>query len=348
MFTWPRLSDLIVTSYTLAIGALGAALAYALHIPVFLLTGPALLISLVGLSGVRLGIAPIVRDVAFILIGIGIGAGVDAQAADAFLRWPLAFAALAIMLFAALILCRNLLQNRFGFDRTTAVLAASPGHLSYIIGLSESLNVDITKVAVVQSVRLLALTLCVPFVAVAFGVEVGTDYLPAGQPMETGMAVVIFAVALALGLVLKRLNVPAALLIGAMITSAVGHLTQWVPGTLAPNLTQICFLVMGTLIGTRFCGLKLADLKRSLLAGLATTSLTVLLALAAAIPAAALIDMPVAHVVIAFAPGGLETMVIMGVVLGANPGFVAACHVGRLLLLTVLVPVVLGRKTVQR
>ena len=62
-----------------------------------------------------------------------------------------------------------------------------------------------------------------------------------------------------------------------------------------------------------------------------------------ATPVAMFLDMPLTHVLVAFAPGGLETMIVMGAVLGANPGFVAACHVGRLLVLSVLVPVMAAR-----
>jgi uncharacterized membrane protein AbrB (regulator of aidB expression) len=36
-------------------------------------------------------------------------------------------------------------------------------------------------------------------------------------------------------------------------------------------------------------------------------------------------------------------MIAMGAVLGANPGFVAACHIGRLLLLPLLVPALLAK-----
>lgn len=339
----PNRFDLFVTLYTIMIGAVGAAIAYALNFPVFLLTGPAIVISLVGLAGVKLAITPLVRDIAFIFIGISIGAGVDAQAAAAFLRWPLAFVALAIMLLAALVLCRELLHRVFGFEQRSAVLAASPGHLSYIIGLSEDLKINVSQVAVVQSIRLLALTLCVPFVAMAFGVDVTARMLPAGQPLLARHAVILFALALGLGLVLKRFNMPAALLIAALIVSAIGHLSDASPGVLAPVITQACFVIMGTLIGTRFSRVPLAKLRQSLSAGLATTTLTVLLTLVAAIPAAHWLGMPVAHVLIAFAPGGLETMVVMGAVLGADPGFVAACHVGRLLLLTILVPAILAR-----
>jgi uncharacterized membrane protein AbrB (regulator of aidB expression) len=66
-------------------------------------------------------------------------------------------------------------------------------------------------------------------------------------------------------------------------------------------------------------------------------------AAAAALPVAAMLDMPLGHVLIAFAPGGLETMVAMGAALGADPGFVAACHVARLAWLGALLPVMLRR-----
>ena len=46
---------------------------------------------------------------------------------------------------------------------------------------------------------------------------------------------------------------------------------------------------------------------------------------------------------VAFAPGGLETMVAMGAVIGADAGFVAAAHIARLFMLTGLVPLFLGR-----
>jgi len=155
--------------------------------------------------------------------------------------------------------------------------------------------------------------------------------------------IILLVLALGLGLILKRLRVPAALLIGAMVVSAIGHLSASSPGVLSPSIAQGTLVIMGTLIGTRFSGISISKLRQSLTAGLATTTLTVGLAVVAATPAAAFLGMPVAHVLIAFAPGGLETMIVMGAVLGANPGFVAASHVGRLLLLTVLVPAVLSR-----
>ena len=115
----PRLSDLFVTFYTIATGAAGAAIGYMLGLPVFLLTGPAIAISAIGLAGVRFAITPLVRDITFVFIGIGIGSGVAPETAEAFLSWPLAFAFLAIMLIATLIACREL------FDASLDLMSAA-------------------------------------------------------------------------------------------------------------------------------------------------------------------------------------------------------------------------------
>ena len=72
-----------------------------------------------------------------------------------------------------------------------------------------------------------------------------------------------------------------------------------------------------------------------------------LFAAAAALPVAWALEMPVAHVLVAFSPGGLETMIALGAVLAVVPGFVAACHIMRLVVLSVLLPAMLSRVAKQ-
>ncbi len=343
MLTQTTRADLITTFYTIAIGALGAGGAYYLSFPVFVLTGPAILVSVISLTGIRFIIVPIVRDIAFVLIGIGIGAGLNSEATDAILRWPFAIGALAIMLLIIISLCQFLLVRFFKFDKRSAILAATPGHLSFVIGLGSALGLDVARVAVVQSVRLLALTLLVPLLAVLFGVELGTNILPAGISMQNIDLLGLIALSVVVGQILKRLNVPASVLIGAMLTSAAFHALNLTPGVLPTTIALPCFMVIGTMIGTRFSGITFLQLKNAFLAGLTITGVSIFLTVATAIPVAYYLAITPAHVVVAFAPGGLETMIAMGAVLGANPGFVAACHIGRLLLLPLFVPVFLAK-----
>ncbi|CAN0589868.1 unnamed protein product [Ectocarpus sp. 12 AP-2014] len=136
---------------------------------------------------------------------------------------------------------------------------------------------------------------------------------------------------------------PAALLIGAMIVSAVAHGAGWVSGGLSTGVAAIAFVVLGALIGTRFSGVKLEAFLKALGAGVTTTLIGSLFAVLAAVPVAAWLGMPTLGIVAAFAPGGFEMMIALGSVLGANPGLVAACHLVRLLILTILVPLFLAR-----
>jgi len=339
----PSAASLRLTALSLGIGAIGAALAELVSLPIAVLTGPAIAVSVAGLADLRTGFDETVRGAVFLLVGVIIGSGVDTDAREALLRWPLAFAALAVMLWLSLWLGSRVLQHLFGLDRRSAILAAAPGHLSFVVGLSTGLNLDTTRVVVIQSVRLLALTLTVPAIAGALGVDLSGPILPTGAQLSWVHLAALLASGLVFGMLAARIGLPAPLLIGGMLASSIGHGTGLTPGLPAPWIATAGLIAVGTLIGTRFSGISRQALLRSLTAGLAVTALCVLLALGFAIPVAHALGFEVTHVLIAFAPGGLETMIAMGVVLGADPGFVAAAHVARLLILTLMLPAFVGR-----
>ncbi|MEM8630134.1 MAG: AbrB family transcriptional regulator [Pseudomonadota bacterium] len=335
--------DLWVSIYTLLLAAAGAAVAYVLNVPVYILVGPALAVSLAGLSGRRFAVDDRIRDAAFIFLGIGIGAGITPEAMGAFLRWPLAFAVLAVLLVAIMVVSSLVLARGFGYDARSATLASAPGHLSFVISMAASLNLDVARISIAQSVRLLALTLCVPAIAAAFGVDASARILPPGENMGALIIVGLWLASLGFGLILQRLRMPAPLLMGGLILSGICHATGIVPQVLPEPIALASFLVLGALIGTRFSGVSVTALRSAALAGVATTAVAVFFAALGAVPVAWALDMAPEHVLVAFAPGGLETMIAMGLALGANPGFVAACHVARLLILSGLVPVFMGR-----
>lgn len=335
----------MLTLLTFLVGACGAALAYALSLPASVLIGPAIAVSLISLSGLRLEVSDHARDVCFVLLGLGIGAGFNAQATAAILRWPLAFVVMAILLVAIMQFCSVVLVRGFGFERRSAILAAAPGHLSFVLGLAADVKGDVGRIAVVQTIRLLALTISVPFVALAMGYQMSAVVVIGGPPMLPWHILMLIVAAVGLGLIFKRVNLPAPLMLGAMAVSSLSHASELTPGGMPLWLMTPAFLVLGTLIGTRFSGMPLATFRASLLAGLTTTVIAVALTCLAAMPVAWALGMPVPHVLAAFSPGGLETMIALSATMGASPGFVAACHVIRLLILTILIPLTLGRRS---
>jgi membrane AbrB-like protein len=324
---------------TFGIAAVGAGLTYALSFPAPFLTGPAIAVTLAGLAGIRTAAPPQgARDVVFIILGLTIGQGVTPEVFDAMQAWPVTLAALAASLFAIIWLTPALLVKFWRMDGTTAFLCSSPGHLSYVLGLSEGAKADLKMVSIVQSIRVLALTLLAPVVVSLSGER---PVQPLDIPPETApvpLVAMIIAAALA-GYVLARLRLPAAYLIGGMLVSVIGHATGLVSGIMNDWLAATAFVSLGGLIGSRFSGVTWAQLRRSLGAGVLVTVLSVALAALFAVIAHWVTGMDLVAILIAFAPGGLETMAAMSVILGIDPTFVASHHVARLLMLTAIVPI---------
>lgn len=334
---------ILTTLTTLGVGVLGALLARVLHFPLPDLTGPALAVSVAGLAGLRMALANPVRNVAFVILGISIGAGMTAEATQMLLQLPLAFAALTLSTVIGLGLCWWALVRIFGFDVQSGLLASTPGHLSFVLSIGSQYNLDLPRITIVQSIRLLALTLITPLVAMALGITPPSSLTGAGPSMTifTIGLLAVFAWIASLGL--SRIKTPAPLLIGAMLVSMTGHGTDLTPGQMPGWLAAPAFVVLGTLIGTRFGGITLRDLRAAAGAGCAATIITSVTAFSFAGLTAVVMQMPLGTLLIAFAPGGLETMVAMSIALTLAPGFVAACHLARLLVLSVLVPVLFAQ-----
>jgi len=327
---------------TLAVGAVGAALFWFIGFPASVLTGPATTVSVATILGMRTAIPPGLRDAVFLAIGITIGSTVTPEVVDTALAWPLSLMMLGVTLLGALILAQQMLMRGFGFDRMTALMCATPGHLSYVLGMSADVAADIRRVALVQTVRVLMLTLLVPVLISLWGVE-GSGRLTDHGAIGPFALAALFGLAVGAGLLLKRVRVPAPMLIGAMTVSAIGHGTGATPGAVPAWITVGAFICMGSLIGTRFRGFGPRELAGALSAGLVTTLIACVVAAIGAIVASRITGLSPAALLLAFAPGGVEVMAALAVETGLEPALVAAHHVFRLLLLGLLIPVLVMR-----
>lgn len=323
---------------TFGIAAIGAGMTFALSFPAPFLTGPAIAVTLAGLVGIKTeALPPRLRDVVFVILGLTIGQGVTPDVLGAIQTWPVTLAALAGSLIAIILIIPAILVRFWSMDAVTAFLASSPGHLSYVLGLSEGVKADLRTVSIVQSIRVLALTLLVP-VAVTLAGQAPQQALKV--PAETALLPLFVMIVFAgfAGYLLQRLRLPAAYLIGGMLVSVVAHVTGLVSGVMSSWLAAAAFISLGGLIGSRFSGVTWLQLRHALGAGVLVTVLSVVLAAVFALIAHWITGMDLIAVLIAFAPGGLETMAAMSVILGIDPTFVASHHIARLLILTAIVP----------
>lgn len=331
----------IQVALTLVIAAIGAGIAFAVGAPAPFLVGPALTVALSGLAGLPVHIPVWLRNLCFIIIGLSMGAGVTPEVISTAKQWPFSFVILAVALVLIILVGKWMLVSKWNYDPMTALLSVVPGHLSYILGLSAETKGDLATIGIVQSIRLLALTILVPFAVVFIGIDTGSSANSVVVMPWLAFAVSM-AAAFVAGFVLDRLKLPAAYLIAGLLFSTGTHITGLIDGTVTPFIGGPAFVTMGALIGTRFSGVTFTMLKRAFVAGTCVTLVAFGFSAFAAWLVSLFVDAPMSQLLIAFAPGGVETMAAMAVSMNADPAFVAAHHVMRLLILTFLAPLMLG------
>ncbi|MFD1745952.1 AbrB family transcriptional regulator [Rhizobium helianthi] len=326
---------------TAILGISGALIARSLGLPAPFLVGPAALVTLGSLSGLKLRVPMRLRDLAFLSVGLSMGAGVTPQVIAAAWAWPASFLMLITMSALLLFIVFIMLRRLFAYDAMTALLGACPGHLSYVLSLAAGVKSDLVSVGVVQSVRVLALTLLVPLFVEMSGTAPSEPVLVLKQ-ISLPVLVLMALPAFALGLLLQKWRVPAALLVGGMLISSGLHVSGLVEGAIPAWLQLPVYIVLGSMIGARFSGVRLADLSRAALAGSAVTLVAGVVSVAAALLVSLWLGIPLAAALIAFAPGGLETMAAMAVILHADPAYVGTHHIVRLVFLSFLMPAMIA------
>jgi membrane AbrB-like protein len=324
-------------------GTLGSLFGWGLALPAPFLMGPVIVSTLFAILRIGFLVPEQIKQISFILIGISVGSNVTPEALLSISRWPLSILIMILSVITIILLCKKILQNFFGMDKKSSLLASTPGHLSFVLMLGTETKADTTKIAIIQSIRVLALTIITPVIVVLYSGSELNDANLQREIMNSGGLVVLCLLSIIGGLLLKVLNFPAPFLIGAMLISALSHGTNLTPGYVPNLLEGIAFAILGTVIGARFVGVEMKSLKSCLVSGLTITLAGVFICFLATSIIYKITGIPFIHIFIAIAPGGLETMVAMGGLVDAEPTYVAFHHVMRLFFIALLIPIVLKK-----
>ena len=331
---------------------LGAALFSAMQVPAGSLVGSTLAVTGLAALGLSPSVPKILRDIAFVTIGTTLGAGITPHFLSDLARFPASLLALTATLVAVMAVSSTVLRRFFGASAPTALLATSPGALSYSLSLATegaSVAVDVRFIVLLQSLRLLLITVILPpVIAVVDGVGGGHAVVTTiAHTLELPTSVVLIALASAAGFLLERFRLPAAYLLAGVIVSGLGHGVGVLEGRPSAILTFFGFSIAGAVIGARFSSITAGQLRSLLLAGLVATSIAVGLSGLMSLAVATWLDLPFGQVWVAFAPGGVEGMSAMALTLGYDPVYVAVHHIYRLIVLLVFLPALLKRASRQ-
>ncbi len=301
--------------------------------------GGALATAVASVTGFRPFLPNRLRDAGFVVVGMTLGTNVAANSLEMIPHWPATLVALAFGLVLMVLTSTVMLHRLFGYDRATAYLSSFPGHLSFIIALSETGYGETRQIAVIQSMRILLLTVLAPVFARLISTH-DLSPLPTGSEMALLPLVLVSLASIAGGLAFRLLRVPAAFVLGPMVVATGAKLMGLYDGRLPVILTAIGYVLMGALIGSRFFGATLTELKRMALAGLMVTLVCVTIVSAVSATAGLFVGMPLGQIWLGLAPGALESMGALGIALGFDTAFIAAHHTARFFLLTLSIPTV--------
>ncbi len=323
-----------------ACAAAGASAFAALELPLAFLLGPLT----ASLAATLLGKRPVVperlRLGMLALLGIYVGSLFTPDSLAAVQDWPVTLASLLVLVALTTAAVAAYFHRFAGFDGRSAILGAVPGGLTVVLATAGLIGGDVRRIAIVQTLRILAVVYAGPAIALALAAGPASPASPDAARAWLGvlaapgpLALVVAAAAAGYGLLKLLRVVPLPVLLGPLAgTAALGLLDMPRP-EVPETIVLVVQLFLGTALGTRLAGLQAGPALRVGLHGLAATALTLVLALAATALLAGLTAFRPAELFLAFAPGGLAEMVLLAASLDVDAAFVTTHHLVRFLLI---------------
>ena len=339
----PLVPAVLAHAAQILVAGLGGLAFQWLGVPAAWLSGAVLATVLWGVAGFGRTLPRPLVDAAMLVSGTTMGAAVTPAAVAAMARYPLSLVTLVAGVVAISAASVIWLTQVSGWRRDDAILASVPGALTTVLAVAADRKADVASITIVQCFRLFVLVALLPTAVVMIGGGSGIGLIGQGQPVAAplGLALILGGGLLA-GLVFKVAGAAAPILLGAMLASTVLHVTETAPGVVPPAVATAGLVLIGVFTGERFKGLSRASLRRTVPA--AVGSFLVAMAVAAAFSAlsAWFAKVSYANALVAFAPGGLEVMMVLSLLLGLDPLYVGIHHVARFVSIGVVVPFVIS------
>lgn len=245
------------------------------------------------------------------------------------------FAVSAVVSIATLGLCLGCAavvfwSGRGAISRATAVLSTLAGGASGISTMAVEMDVDHRYVAFSQYLRLVLVTITLPFVLVAVGLYAGSVHGTA--PALSGQSVIAVLVVIGFaGLCGERLRMPAPYLLAPLVvTVGLELVLPSLRFDLPFPVTAVAYAVIGWQAGGSFTRSSVRLFVRLLPITLTLIAVMIAACFALAVGVAMWLDIPLGQAYLATSPGGIYAVMATAADTGAGP-VVSTLQVIRLL-----------------
>jgi membrane AbrB-like protein len=288
------------------------------------------------LLGLKLVMPDVLRNVAYVILGVQIGSSVTLETLATAANWPLSLVMLVVTVSAVTAACYIFYRRMRGWPRADALFSSLPGALGLVVALADSAKADMRRVIIAQSIRLFFLVAALPLVINSLSSWPRSALVVANSIWWEVVVVVLVSAAVAL--MLERLRVPAGLFVGSILTSAAFYTGGIAHGALPPPVLILANVIIGTSLASRFQNFTMGELLHALVDGVAGFAIALVLSVLGALLASLIAGLPFAQTLLAFSPGGLDVMMVIALALHLDPAYVGAHQLARYLAMSLVVP----------
>ncbi|HYJ44163.1 MAG: AbrB family transcriptional regulator [Tardiphaga sp.] len=328
------------TAETLLIAAVGGALFTWIGFPAGLISGSLLSVAAAALAGRPLMVPAPLSRVISVLVGISLGAVATPETLKGLAAFPISIAVLLVATVLMTVATTSYLRLVHGWPWQSALFGASPGALAQVMMLAAEYRADLRAIAIVQVMRVVILTIGIPAGLAYFGLTASGAFLPKSSAGISSISELATLVGLSTGAAvgLRAVNFPGGLMFGAMLASAVLHGTGYIEAVLPWWAVAAAVIGIGAVTGSRFANTDPITLLRYLGAALGSFAVAISVASVFVLILTAVLPLRIADVVVAYAPGAQDTMMVLALALHLDPIFIGAHHLSRYLLVSLSIP----------
>jgi membrane AbrB-like protein len=282
------------------------------------------------------------RNPTMIVLGLMLGTGFTPEVPARLLDWWPGLLALAVYLVGAVWGGMRWYMRRLGCDAPTAYYAAVPGGLSEMVALAMAEKGDDALVSILHTLRVMVVAALVPWgIRLSQGLPLsgtpGSASLLDLQAVDAGFLALGAVVGMLLG---RLLRLPASLLVGPMLASAVIGMLGLSAAHPPSELIVAAQIVLGGAVGSRLAKVELGVVVEGFKASFILVVPMVLAAAGLSYAVSEMAGFDHFAMLLALMPGGLGEMTLIALALGIDVPFVVTHHMVRIALVMLIAPLV--------
>lgn len=320
---------------TLALAFVAGLAAQAASIPLPWMIGP--LFAVAGVRTAGAGILPMPggRQCGQWAIGAALGLYFTPPVvAELLLYLPLVITAALSSLLLGLVCARFTLRYA-GVDAPTAFFASLPGGASEMANLADRWGGAVDRIAAAHAMRVMMVVSIVPIALTAAGAHGSDIFTPLAREVDWLRMPFLVVASLAGYALFRLLRLANAWVLGPLLGVALATAFALPLSALPAWVINAGQLFIGCSLGCRFSRSFFRNAPRFLGVSALASLIAIVLAFGLALVLERLSGVPVATLSLATAPGGVSEMCITAKVLQLGVPLVTACHVLRVVVITV-------------